>query len=113
MEVASASPEERGEVSEGYRIRFMTQGQSSETDARRITRSVRKKASASGAPSALAREFNPPGEETYYATRPEEVVVPVVEHHGRGFQPEGDAHPDSEEEEEAPMEMVRRGPSHG
>ena len=94
VEVASASSEGRGEGPQGYRVHFMTQGQSSETAARRVTRSAQKKASASGVPIALAREFTPPGEETYYVTQPEEVVVSVVEHHGLGVQPEGDDHLD-------------------
>jgi hypothetical protein len=111
--VASASPEERGEesreVSEGYRIRFMTHNLVKLTQGGLQDPYRRKRAPVVG---------HQRWQESL-TLREKRLTTPLNRRKlsfwlwsiTEGcFQPEGDAHLDLEEEEEAPMEMVRRGP---
>ena len=65
----------------------MNQGQSSETDARRVTRSARKKGKRQWWVISVSKRIA--SGRRVIATQPEEVVVPIVEQYGREFQPEG------------------------
>lgn len=104
--VSSRTPEE-------YRVCFMTQGQLSGSEDRRITRSARRKAISSVAPTVLAREFTIGGEETHYVTQADEIVSPVLEYSGPVSPPDSDTAIKSGEEEMDGgrlMDAVRRAP---
>jgi len=79
----------------------MTQGQTSELELRRVTRSARRRAVASVRPTVLAREFTPPAEETSLEPRIGEVVIPIVETQVVAEQPDSDTATDSGSEEAA------------
>jgi hypothetical protein len=69
----------------------MTQGQTSEPDARRVTQSVRRREVVSVVPTVLAQEFLFLEEEVRYTAPPEEVVIPVREQQSPEFEPKSDA----------------------